>query len=109
MSIEVLSGQYLVFPCQLHLSHLPSHLLSQLLFLRPGQLSSNVGLDRLRDQMKLLKRMCRLRTMMSWKQQRIQLEQELSIAYRDSMAALQQEAEALEVSFGVSVAGVCKG
>jgi len=47
--------------------------------------------------MKLLKRMCRLRTMMSWKQQRIQLEQELSVAYRDSMAALQQEAEALEV------------
>jgi hypothetical protein len=47
--------------------------------------------------MKLLKRMCRLRTMMSWKQQRIQYEQELSIAYRDSMAALQQEAEALEV------------
>ena len=66
----------------------------------PPQMASNVGLDRLRDQMKLLKRMCRLRTMMSWKQQRIQFEQELSIAYRGSMGALQQEAEALEVGVG---------
>ncbi len=47
--------------------------------------------------MKLLKRVCRLRNLMSWKQQRIQFEQELSVAYRDSMQGLQGEVQSMEV------------
>ena len=46
--------------------------------------------------MKLLKKACRGRATMQWKQHRISFEQSLGSAYRSSMLALQQEAEGAE-------------
>jgi hypothetical protein len=46
--------------------------------------------------MKLLKKACRGRATMQWKQYRITFEQSLGSAYRSSMLALQQEAEGAE-------------
>ncbi|GAX78130.1 hypothetical protein CEUSTIGMA_g5572.t1 [Chlamydomonas eustigma] len=66
------------------------------------QRADTSDLARLRDQMKLLKRVCRLRTMMSWKQQRIQFEQELGLAHRGGMSFLQTELEVMEASLQTS-------
>eukprot|EP00955_Chlamydomonas_euryale_P093311 364779-Chlamydomonas_euryale.AAC.8 len=56
----------------------------------PGELHA------LQDHMKLLKRVCRLRNLMAWKQQRIGFEQELGMAYRASMEAVQAEIHAAD-------------
>eukprot|EP00798_Chlamydomonas_sp_ICE-L_P032525 gene32525-17238_t len=57
------------------------------------QLAGPADLERIRDQMKLLKRLCRHRTGMAWKQRRIAFEQALSMEYRCNMEALSEEAE----------------
>ncbi|KAJ9519027.1 hypothetical protein QJQ45_026294 [Haematococcus lacustris] len=48
-------------------------------------------LELIRDQVKLLKRVCRHRTMLAWKQARIHQEQALAERCRDALAALEQE------------------
>lgn len=52
--------------------------------------------------MKLLKKACRGRATMQWKQHRISFEQSLGSAYRSSMIALQHEAEAAEARLQVT-------
>lgn len=74
------------------------------------QLASPVELDRMRDQMKLLKRACRHRTQMAWKQARIEYEQALGAKYRGAMGSLEEEAHLLKVRACVSafvVRGLC--
>lgn len=61
-------------------------------------------LDRIRDQMKQLKRLCRHRTVMGWKQQRIQFEQALATSHRESMHNLEIEISTLQV---LSVLPLC--
>lgn len=51
--------------------------------------------------MKLLKRVCRHRTMMAWKQSRIEYEQQLGQGYRNAMVKLEAEAAAMKVGVRV--------
>ena len=59
-------------------------------------------LDCLRDQVKLLKRACRHRTMINWKLERIKQEQALSTGFRSSFSALESEAQYMTVSKGAA-------
>lgn len=65
------------------------------------QVAGPADLEALRDQAKQLKRACRHRTMLAWKQARIQQEQDLSGALHGAFGALEAEAKYMTVRAGV--------
>ncbi len=62
------------------------------------QLADEGGLEEVRDGMKALKRLCRQRTLLSWKKGRIQQEQERAAGWRSALVAAEEEEAAMKVT-----------